>query len=456
MVIVKPSVPGCCNIIRRTTATGTQRLVSSMTRAHLHASLWQCDCIRVRTRLLHFSSSPPCECVYVLGCLQARTLARSSRHQVLLLRGMERDRVASRPPTPGTGQLYFASGYIFALASQKGAICLPLSYLSQRRVYSLTALLWCVESFTLVISCCEAMFILRLAIEAFHLVETELSNDLPSREEKKYSNSSSFPSLALPHYVDPIIFHFGRKRPSDSGAFDARQHLFSPKRLCFDASLQIPASTLLHSVILGCDDPSTESRKRNRLCSYPTTLKRSQTTRKRIPLNGNFHNTNQGALPMSTLTYQWLVTAFWGQMLAARAWTPPKEEPLDLSCKQPKSQFVNSNVFSSIRRLVEPLEPTPTDLDAEIRRTAVEVSPRNLPLERSCLLPTFETLVNSARLFNDLRSCCLGAVDQISEPKNLCCDALNNECLAAVIDFLKSKEEERLDDLSAQPDGHVT
>ncbi|VDK38545.1 unnamed protein product [Taenia asiatica] len=276
------------------------------------------------------------------------------------------------------------------------------------------------------------MFLLRLAIEAFHLVEAELSDDSPSREEKKCLNSTIYPPPAPPYSVDPIIFHFGRKRPGDSDAIDARQHLFSPKRLCFDVSPQIPSSSLLHSVFFGCEETSVESRKGNRLCSYPTILKRPLTVRKRAPLNGSFHNANPDALSMSTLTYQWLVTAFWGQMLAARAWTPPKEEPLDLSCKQPKSQFVSSNMFSSIRRIVEPLETTSMDLDAEIRRCntfpqtfckpTMEASSRNSSLERSCLLPTFETLVNSVKLFNDLRSNYLNTADQTLGPKNPSCD----------------------------------
>lgn len=46
-----------------------------MTRAHLHASLSRCDCIRVHAHLLHFSSSPlPCARVCKLGCIHARTL----------------------------------------------------------------------------------------------------------------------------------------------------------------------------------------------------------------------------------------------------------------------------------------------------------------------------------------------------------------------------------------------
>ncbi|KAL5112654.1 hypothetical protein TcWFU_008103 [Taenia crassiceps] len=257
------------------------------------------------------------------------------------------------------------------------------------------------------------MFILRLAIEAFHLAEAELADDSQSGEEKKCRNPSLYPPPTPPHSVDPIIFHFGRKRPGDSDAIDARQHLFSPKRLCFDASPQIPSSSLLHSVFFGCEESYMESRKRNRLCSYPTILKRPPMIRKRTPLNGSFHNANPGTLPMSTLTYQWLVTAFWGQMLAARTWTPPKEEPLDLSCKQPKSQFVSNNMFSSIRRLVEPLETTPVGLDAEIRRCntfpqtfckpIMETFPRNSSLERPCLLPTFETLVGSPHRYRNFK-----------------------------------------------------
>lgn len=276
------------------------------------------------------------------------------------------------------------------------------------------------------------IFNFRLAIETFHLAEAELSDDSQSREEKTCLSSPIYPPPTPPHSIDPIIFQFGRKRPGDSDAIDARQRLFSPKRLCFDASPQIPLSSLLHSVFFGCEELSVESKKRNRLCSYSTILKRPSTIRKRAPLNGSFYNANPDALPMSTLTYQWLVTAFWGQMLAARAWTPPKEEPLDLSCKQPKSQFVNSNMFSSIRQLVEPLETTPMGLDAEIRRCntfpqtfckpTIEASPRNSSLERPCLLPTFETLVNSARLFNELRSNYLSTVDQRLGLKNLPCD----------------------------------
>ncbi len=167
-----------------------------------------------------------------------------------------------------------------------------------------------------------------------------------------------------PTLVDPIILQFGKKRPGDRTP-DNRP-LFREKRLRLDSPLPDDPHALLQVIFSG---------------------------------ERRFRPPTQRPPPPdpASLTYQWLMTAFWGQMLAQRGYVPPREEePLDLTFKPaPKS------VFSSIRHLAEPMEIRRCNSFPQTERPfGAEANPAS-PLG---LLPSLEALANSAKLFSELKS----------------------------------------------------
>lgn len=133
------------------------------------------------------------------------------------------------------------------------------------------------------------------------------------------------------------------------------------------------------------------------------------TTKRRLPLNNFYQNTNHGSSKQfSNLVNQLMINAMRDQLLAFRSfWIPPKEEPLDLSCKETKLRLADDNFFSNNRNLVEPQICD----DSEMRR--FNTFPFSKSLELPHLLPhNIEVLMNGALLFNDLKSNLLGAMSQ--------------------------------------------
>uniref|UniRef100_A0A5K3EH52 DUF4210 domain-containing protein n=1 Tax=Mesocestoides corti TaxID=53468 RepID=A0A5K3EH52_MESCO len=273
------------------------------------------------------------------------------------------------------------------------------------------------------------MYILRLAIEAFNLADSELTDDCCSNGGRVSGTPIRYPPPPPPLSVDPIIFQFGRKRSSDTTADN--EHLFSEKKLCFDTSLDSPSS-LLHRVLSGNKDSMMTTRA-SRLRSLPDMFKtvprvsacRQTAVRRRVPLNGSFHNEHRSRpvedFSMSSLTYQWLVTAFWGQMLSTQIWAPPKDEPLDLSCKPSKSPFAATNIFSSMRQLAEPFDFSTSGFDPATRRHnssyhcsrhTAEPLTRHSNNETPDLPPKLEVLANSAKLFNNMKLIHPGPLNQ--------------------------------------------
>lgn len=273
---------------------------------------------------------------------------------------------------------------------------------------------------------------LRFAIETFNMAEAELSSRAHSPESEKLLTSPTYPPSPPPAFIDPIIFQFGRKRPGhdirDSDGVTAEKthkRLFSPKRLRLDSdSSEFTATSLLHNVFCGSARPLTDSILQFHPDSHTDVSKTCPQSPKRVPLNRTFSNASFSTPLMPELTYQWLTTAFWGQMMASYNWTPPKDEPLDLSCKESNFRLPASKNFSSISWLVGSQE----GIDADIRRCSAfpqtfpkpiedSLFPQNLTLESAGLLPTFETLVNSMKLFNDLKFNYLNSVN-----RNFFCD----------------------------------
>ncbi|KAM7539760.1 hypothetical protein Aperf_G00000041973 [Anoplocephala perfoliata] len=258
------------------------------------------------------------------------------------------------------------------------------------------------------------MFILRLAVKTFNLAKAELSNDLSGKEDNEPSNYLPYPPSPPPYSVDPIIFQFGRKRKDVSiDASDGHRQLFCPKRLRLDPSSEV--ISILHSAFPSCEESQNKAKRHDSANQLKNSLLISK---RRPPLNVLYHNRNQGAPShLSTLVEQWLVTTFRDQLLAIQSsWTPPKEEPLDLSFKQPNLKLTSDNVFGSILKLVE-LQP-----DSEVR--GHNTFPLSRPLEATHIHPhNIEMLMSSVLLFNNLKSNLLDGVNRTNfigkEPDSL-------------------------------------
>ncbi|KAM3178182.1 hypothetical protein ACTXT7_003051 [Hymenolepis weldensis] len=246
------------------------------------------------------------------------------------------------------------------------------------------------------------MFILRLAAEAVNLADEELSGHLTKNEDEKPLKNLPFPPSPPPYCVDPVIFQFGCKRKDPNGdVTDKHQQLFCSKRLRLDSSSEM--SGLLGGPISCIEESQNEFKHFDHISQVKCTR---ATTKRRLPLNDFFQNTIHGSSKQfSNLVNQLMINALRDQFLAFHSiWIPPKEEPLDLSCKETKLRLSDDNFFSNNRKLVEPQIYN----DSEMRRC--NTFPLNKSLESPHLLPhNIEVLMNSALLFNDLKSNLLGA-----------------------------------------------
>nr|CDS28286.1 conserved hypothetical protein [Hymenolepis microstoma] len=245
------------------------------------------------------------------------------------------------------------------------------------------------------------MFILRLAAEAVNLADEELSGHLTKNNDEKPLKKLPFPPSPPTYYVDPLIFQFGRKHKDANGdVFNRHQKLFCSKRPRLDSSPGM--SDFLEGQTSCIEESQNEFKRFDRISQVKRTR---PTINRRPPLNSLYQNTNHDSnTPFSNLVNQLAINALRDQLLAFHSsWTPPKEEPLDLSCKETKIGLGDNNIFCSIRKLVEPqLCSYP-----EMRRS--NTFSLSKPFEPPHLLPhNVEVLMNNALLFNDLKSYFLG------------------------------------------------
>lgn len=150
-----------------------------------------------------------------------------------------------------------------------------------------------------------------------------------------------FNPLPASYNVDPIIFQFGRKRKGASeDTADEHRKLFCFKQQRLESELDV-------NKFLGADESQRESK---RFRNPRGAVKR------RAPFNNLHQKTNQElSLQFSNLVNQIMIAALRAQVSTYQApWIPPKEEPLDLSCKGSKMKFPGDSIFRSIRKLIEP------------------------------------------------------------------------------------------------------
>ncbi|VDO10149.1 unnamed protein product [Rodentolepis nana] len=241
------------------------------------------------------------------------------------------------------------------------------------------------------------MFILRLAAEAVNLADEELSGHLTRNNDEKPLKRLPFPPSPPTYLVDPLIFQFGRKhKDANEDVFNRHQRLFCSKRMRLEDSHEM--SSLLEGSTSSIEESQNEFKRFDRMSQ----VKRSRTTiNRRSPLNSLYQNTNHSSTTaFSNFVNQLMINALRDQLLASHSsWIPPKDEPLDLSCKETKLGLPNNNIFCSIRKLVEPQFCS----YSEVRRH--NTFPLRKPFEAPHLLPhNVEVLMNSAPLFNDLKS----------------------------------------------------
>ncbi|VUZ47037.1 unnamed protein product [Hymenolepis diminuta] len=224
-------------------------------------------------------------------------------------------------------------------------------------------------------------------------------------EDEKPLKNLPFPPSPPPYYVDPVIFQFGCKRKdSNCDATDKHQQLFCSKRLRLDSSSEM--SGLLGGPVSCIKESPNEFKRFDHSNQVRCT---GVITKRRLPLNNFYQNMNHcSPRQFSNVVNQLMINALWDQLLTFRSfWIPPKEEPLDLSCKETKLRLADDNFFGNNRKLVEPQICN----DSEMRRCNTFLF--NKSLEPPHLLPhNTEVLMNSALLFNDLKSNLLGAMSQ--------------------------------------------